>query len=337
MFFFFPRKPAPSGGIVVPGTAAWTLAAQALSATGAVIATPTTLAGLVAWYRADLGVTLVQGPVVATGTSPPAVTMTGTPATAANTIIITITLSGIVGVAQFSWSLNGVTQQTGQTVTSTFALGATGITAHFPAGTYNTVSTPDVYTSVVTVSSWADQSGNGHTASQATALQQFAYLPTGGPNSRAAVAGNSAQTTFMTAAIGALAKPCWVWMVYQATASNSQNYVLDGGGANTMAVLQTGFTVIKLYSGSFVTWSAATLSAFAAYGLTFGSSGSIYSNAALEASGTTGTTGSTSVTIGAAGSQGASADMQMCELVIANTPPAANALSAYSQSLYGFG
>lgn len=301
--------------------------------------TPLTLLGatLVAWYRADLGVTLVQGPVVATGTSPPTVTMTGTPATAANTIIITITLSGIVGVAQFSWSLNGVTQQTGQTVVSSFSLGATGITALFPAGTYNTVSTPDVYTSVVTVSSWADQSGNGHTASQATALQQFAYLPTGGPNSRAAVAGSNANNTFMLAAIGTLAKPCWVWIVARYT-SAAGNFLFDGGSVNTLtAHLSGALSILSIYSGSFITWSSASCGVFQAYGFTFGATGSIYSNAVSEATGTTGTTASTGLTIGAAGNLSSSADCLISDIVIASTPPAPNALSAYSQSLYGFG
>ena len=307
-----------------------------MSGAGAFVNTPASLPGLAFWVRSDLGVTLVQGPVVATGTSPPAVTFSGTPSSSSNSIVLTCTGAGTNTTATFSWTLNGVAQ-TPFTAAATVVLTGTGITATFPVGAYTNTPSADTYTSVVTVSAWADQSGGGHNATQATPIQQFAYLPTGGPNSRAAVAGNNANTTFMTASIGALAKPCWVWMVYKATVNDSNNYVLDGGGANTMAVLQTGFTTLRLYAGSFLPWSAASLGAFAAYGLTFGSSGSIYSNAVLEASGTTGTTGSTGLTIGATVGGGAAADMQMCELVIANTPPAANALSAYSQSLYGFG
>lgn len=302
------------------------------------IGTPLTVLGatLVAWYRSDLGVTLVQGPVIATGTTPPAVTMTGTPASSTNTIVITITLPGVVGVAQFSWSLNGVTQQTGQTVTSSFVLGATGITANFAAGTYNTVSTPDTYTSVVTVSSWADQSGHGFTATQATALQQFAYSPTGGPNSTPVMVGNSANVTNMTAAIGTLTRPTWVWMVCKFN-SGTSSYILDGGSVNTLVFRLINASQLSIYSGTTLSTGTVTTTTFQAYGLTFGSSGSIFSNAVSESSGTTGTTSSTNLTIGGVGGGSGSVDCSIAEVVIASTPPAANALSAYSQSRYGFG
>lgn len=86
----------------------------------------------------------VQGPVTGTGTTPQAVTLTGTPAASPTSISISITSTGIVGGALFSWSLNGVVQQTGQTVAATFVLGSTGLTANFPAGTYTDT---DTYTS----------------------------------------------------------------------------------------------------------------------------------------------------------------------------------------------
>lgn len=86
----------------------------------------------------------VQGPVTGTGTTPQAVTLTGTPVASPTSISISITSTGAVGAAQFSWSLNGVVQQSAQTVTSTFVLGSTGLTANFPAGTY---TSGDTYTS----------------------------------------------------------------------------------------------------------------------------------------------------------------------------------------------
>lgn len=141
--------------------------------------TPAQLPGLVLWLRADLGITYVQGPVVATGTTPPTVTLSGTPTSATNTIEIDITGIGILGVALFSWKWNGVVQQTAQVTAASFPLAGTGITASFGAGTY---AANDVYTSVVTVSAWADQSGNGNNASQAALISQPAYQVNGGAN-----------------------------------------------------------------------------------------------------------------------------------------------------------
>ena len=137
--------------------------------------TPKSLPGLVLWLRADQGVTVVQGPVVATGTSPPAVTFSGTPASSSNSIVLTCTGAGTNTTATFSWTLNGIAQ-TPFTAAATVVLPGTGITATFPAGAYTNTPSADTYTSVVTVSAWADQSGNGNNGSQGTATSQPTYL-----------------------------------------------------------------------------------------------------------------------------------------------------------------
>lgn len=87
-----------------------------------------------------------QAPATAAGTTPPAVTLTGQPI-GAWTVEIDISLLGVLGVAQFQWKLNGVVQQTAQVTAATFALGTTGLTANFAAGTY---AADNVYTSVGT-------------------------------------------------------------------------------------------------------------------------------------------------------------------------------------------
>lgn len=138
---------------------------------------PLSIANLKGWWRADLGITAAMSPVTATGTTPPTVTLTGTPTvtqTVATTplIEIDITTGGSLGAAAFTWKLNGVVQQTGQSTAATFALGSTGLTANFSAGTY---STNNVYTANMTVSAWADQSGNTNNVSQATAAKQPVY------------------------------------------------------------------------------------------------------------------------------------------------------------------
>lgn len=143
--------------------------------------TPKSVAGLALWLRSDLGITFVMGPVVATGTAPPAVTLTGTPVTASS-IEIDITLTGILGTATFQWKLAGVVQQTGQLTAATFALGTTGLTANFPVGAY---VNDNVFVSSPQVSAWADQSGLGNNFSQGTASRQPIFNANGfGTNSR---------------------------------------------------------------------------------------------------------------------------------------------------------
>lgn len=125
----------------------------------------------VLWLQSNRGITFVQGSVVATGTTPPAVTFTGAPSTTTNTIVLTGTSTGALGTAAFSWALNGVAQ-TPFTSAASVVLTGTGITATFPTGTYTSGNT---YTSVVSVSRWADQSGGGNDVTQATATNQPAF------------------------------------------------------------------------------------------------------------------------------------------------------------------
>jgi hypothetical protein len=100
-------------------------------------------------------------PVVATGTTPPNVTLTGVPVTEYN-FVIAITTAGTVGGPPgtqkpvFKWSADGGTiYYTGVTAEASVPLKATGIdthiTANFPAGTY---SIDNVYKSNAHVSLW---------------------------------------------------------------------------------------------------------------------------------------------------------------------------------------
>ena len=299
--------------------------------------TPASLPGLAFWVRSDLGVTLVQGPVVATGTSPPAVTFSGTPSSSSNSIVLTCTGAGTNTTATFSWTLNGVAQ-TPFTAAATVVLPGTGITATFPVGTYTNTPSADTYTSVVTVSQWNDQSGNGFNATQATALKQFAYLATSGPNGTPVMAGNNANGTLMAATFGSsLATPRWLWIVSKFTSTTSNTYMMDGNGVFTQLLASAGATGIYIDSGTNLVWAGSSNLAFQALGLTFGTSGSIASNGTIQVSGTTGSNSIAGITIGSAANGSSSADCQIAEIVIASTPPAANALSAYSRARYGFG
>ena len=121
------------------------------------------------WLRADRGVTPAMSAVDATGAAPPAVTLTGVPVatqTIAATPLIEIDVDDVsggtgLGQAAFQWLLNGVLQATGIPTAAVVPLGATGLSANFPAGPY---SADNVYKSDVTLNLIADQSGNGYNA-----------------------------------------------------------------------------------------------------------------------------------------------------------------------------
>ncbi len=86
--------------------------------------------GIIATFAVQTTSTVVQ-----TGGGP-VVTLTGTPADSYN-IIITITTGGAVATAVFKYSLDGgITETTAVTTAATVALGASGLTANFAAGTY---------------------------------------------------------------------------------------------------------------------------------------------------------------------------------------------------------
>jgi parallel beta-helix repeat protein len=87
-----------------------------------------------------------QGSMLFTGTSPPAVWLSGTPSSVTGAILIKITTGGTLasGLVRFQWSQNnGVSWTTGVTAAATVVLGSTGMTANFTADTY---STDNVYT-----------------------------------------------------------------------------------------------------------------------------------------------------------------------------------------------
>ena len=81
-----------------------------------------------------------QAPILlAAGTAPPAVSLTGRPVLGSMRVGITITTGGIVGTAVFTWSSDaGLTPHAGVVTAPAVVLGSTGLTAIFPAGTYAT-------------------------------------------------------------------------------------------------------------------------------------------------------------------------------------------------------
>lgn len=81
--------------------------------------------------------------VTSAGTTPPAVTLTGTP-NGFHDVRIEITTGGALATAVFRWSINGgSTWTSGVTTAASVVLTGTGLTANFAAGTY---ATNNVYT-----------------------------------------------------------------------------------------------------------------------------------------------------------------------------------------------
>lgn len=136
------------------------------------------LTGLQVSYRGHLGVTFgSMASVTATGTSPPTVTLSGTPASTVQKILIEITTGGARGTAIFKWSSNdGTSYTTGVFTGASVSLGSTGITAAFATGTY---STDNVYSSRPRSSALASQDGSGSAARdlvQANSVSQPQYI-----------------------------------------------------------------------------------------------------------------------------------------------------------------
>jgi len=222
---------------------------------------PGDLSGLVLWLRADLGITYVQGPVVATGTTPPAVTFTGTPSSPSNSIVLTCTAAGTQTTATFSWTLNGIAQA-GFTAAATVVLAGTGITANFPVGAYTNSPTADTYTSVVTVSAWADQSGLGNNFVQATAANQPSLIVNGGPTGGPCLLFDGVTQRMSIAATILPASPFTLFQVRRAlTTSTTTLSVLFGTlGTNGIGFQVTTSNRVVFYAGqgSLVDSSATT-------------------------------------------------------------------------------
>lgn len=170
---------------------------------------PAKLGGtLLFWYRPGIGLTLVPSASTTTGTSPPAVTLSGTPAASqavSATPYVEIDVNDVtggtgLGQAKFQWKLNGSVQQTGQPTAASFAIGSTGLTAVFAAGPY---ANDNVYKFNTNASQWNDQSGQGRHLTQGTAAVQLIAAAGGGPTGQPllhASGGQQMQTASLVSA-----------------------------------------------------------------------------------------------------------------------------------------
>jgi lysophospholipase L1-like esterase len=180
---------------------------------------PMPAANLSLLLESDVGITGVMGTVVATGTTPPTVTLTGSPV-GAPLIEADIQSAGALGTAKFQWKLNGVIQQAGLVTAATVLLGTTGLTVNFAAGTY---AADNVYKSTPTVSAWADQSGRGNNAAQATQAKQLTFNATGGPGGYPYLSNPvGLGTILMTGSFATSVTTCTIFVVSAYVAAVSQ-------------------------------------------------------------------------------------------------------------------
>lgn len=200
-------------------------------------------------WQSDFGVTM-GGTLLAAGTAPPVVTVTGT--TAATTALrIEITLLGVAGVAQFRYFSDGGTTPiasgvvTAATVALTGALA--GITVAFPVGPY---ATDNVYTG--TVSNWADQQ-NLTNAAQATGSKQPLIIP--GLNGHAGFAFDGVDDLLGEATLDLPppgTTPTFIWGVFTQKAWKAAGGAFAAGP--TLATIQIGGTGVtpqnKIYNGT---------------------------------------------------------------------------------------
>ncbi|MES2359972.1 MAG: hypothetical protein V4529_16655 [Gemmatimonadota bacterium] len=201
------------------------------------------------------------------GTTPPAVTLSGT---AALTYGIRIEVNDVTGgtsrgQAKFRWSIdNGATfAETGVLTAATYVLGSTGLTANFPAGTYANDNTYDAQSS-----SWLDLSGFNHDVSQATGgLQPLIRAGSGTPNIR--FRGTAGHPDFLKSAAFTCSQPFALGMVVTQptyTAVSSHDVWFDGVGSVARAIVTASTTaghIWSMYAGTEVNW-ATTASTVAA-------------------------------------------------------------------------
>lgn len=126
---------------------------------------PSDISGLILWLDPSSGITL-STTLFAEGTTPPVVTMSGTLGQSCPLKLGNFT-GGTLGVATFQWTVdNGATWSASIATAASVAIGTTGLTVAFPAGTYNANNTYKA-----AVSAWVDRAVGNNLVQATTSLQ----------------------------------------------------------------------------------------------------------------------------------------------------------------------
>jgi hypothetical protein len=206
-----------------------------------------------AWRRTDApGLLWAFDPKIATmgatplasGTTPPALTLSGTLTTPYG-LRVEITTGGARGTALFRISLNNGTSfvASSQTTAATYTVTGTSVVLNFPTGTY---ATDNVYQA--TIATWPDMLGHGLNLTQATASKQPLYLAAGGPGGTPALQFDGVDDAMNTALDSTRSQPAQVWMVTKWSGA-ATGTIFDGFNVNHMRFYRDTSTRLNLLAG----------------------------------------------------------------------------------------
>lgn len=276
------------------------------------------LRNLAAWYRADQGIT-IGGTPLASGTTPPAVTYTGT-LTGVSGLYVQIDGAGARGVATFKWSLDGGStfQATAVLTAATVALSgaASAVTVNFPVGTY---ATNNIYRA--TTAQWSDLSGNVRHLLQATPAKQPAPIISA-VNGQPALRFDTSAGMFLDTGAFTLNNPFSVYMIAKSITYGTagvKDIWLDGESAGSMVIGSVLVGGYSISSGSAITYAAAVANGVYAYlGHVFGPGGTgiIRVNGTNQQTGSTGSSNAGGIHLGGLFGGTRGANFECAELIV---------------------
>lgn len=269
---------------------------------------PRNIPGLLIWLRSDSGITTAMSAVAATGTTPPAVTLTGTIAagqkqTATTTPYIEIdcTTGGTGAAASGTFKVNGVSVLTSQAFNATVVIPNTGLTANFPNSAY---TNNNIYKANINASGWKDLISGVNFTQGTSALQPIYLGSDSNYNNYPSLNFVGANSQVLIGTIGATIAQPMSEVIFGNMASNGsqQGFFADAGGQTGIFKRTTNF--YNLFGGTFVatTNNSTTPNAFG--GIFNGASSVLYigSTGTNLAVGNAGAAGINNTTVGVGGS-----------------------------------
>lgn len=192
------------------------------------------------WVRSDLGVTL-GGTLLASGTTPPVITLTGSFLGPTPTLRVACSGGGALG----AWT-GAVSYDGGATIAQVFTSGATqplvglgnGVTLNIAAGT---ASVDNVW--LATVATLADQSGNGRDFTQGTASAQPTYIANTALNLQSILAFDGVAQFLSSAWVRAAPATTNQWIsaiVRQVSWTAARQIISDSAANSYQALRQVG-------------------------------------------------------------------------------------------------
>lgn len=216
---------------------------------GGAYASPAQAAGLALWLRADQGIAFGgMAAVVAAGSTPPTVTLSGTPSASVQSFDMTCTTIGTLTNSHVNININGASVYAGVSAAS---LGPfSGITVAIAAGT---MALNNEWTSVPSVLNWTSIEGNSYVFTQATQAYQPSWIAAGltlngwvaGPGSQASLLFNGTNMVLTDATLPGVAQPYSMAVVMQMPiAASGPTYFVADGSNNLLAYVTTSGEVI---------------------------------------------------------------------------------------------